>query len=295
MEAKKRIALVTGGNKGIGFGICKQLASKGVTVILTARDEKRGREAIKKLSDEFGLTNVIFHQLDLTNNSHIVAVADFVKARFGKLDVLVNNAVGGGYYLPQPLDMQISWEERHAFMTKTHIETYELVEECLNINYFGMKYLTEALLPLLQSSDSGRVVNMSSNAGRLRFLNNEGLVKELDDINNLTLEKLDDLVKSYLKSFKEGALEENGWKLPGGFGTYKVSKIFVNAYTRIVAKMYPNLCINCVQPGHTQTEGSSCTGSQTVEEAAKSPVMLALDDSGRTGLFYDRTEITAYY
>ncbi|KAJ3706542.1 hypothetical protein LUZ61_010247 [Rhynchospora tenuis] len=294
MEGKKRIALVTGGNRGIGFGICKQLAFKGVTVILTARDEKRGEEAIKKLSDEFGLTDVIFHQLDVTDNSSIMSLVDFVKGRFGKLDILVNNAAVGGADVPQPLDLEIPWKERFDIWLKTQFETYELAEACLKTNYFGVKYLTEALLPLLESSDYGRVVNVSSSYGKLKHLNNEELVKELDDINNLTLERIDDLAKSFLISFKENALEENGWHISKGSHAYKVSKILLNAYSRVTAKIYPILCVNCVHPGHVNTEFGFHTGPLTVDEGADGVVTLALADGGPTGLFYERTEISTF-
>jgi (+)-neomenthol dehydrogenase len=84
-----RIAAVTGGNKGIGLEVCRQLASNGVTVVLTARDERRGAEAVEKLK-EAGLSDVIFHQLDVTDAPSIAALADFLKARFGKLDILVD-------------------------------------------------------------------------------------------------------------------------------------------------------------------------------------------------------------
>ncbi|KAJ4759557.1 NAD(P)-binding Rossmann-fold superfamily protein [Rhynchospora pubera] len=294
MEGKKRIALVTGGNRGIGFGICKQLASKGVTVILTARDEKRGQEAIKKLTDEFGLTDVIFHQLDVTNNSSIMSLVDFVKNSFRKLDILVNNAATDGGAVPQPLDVEVPWEERLDTVLKTHFETYELAETCLKTNYFGVKYLTEALLPLLESSDSGRIVNVSSNRGKLKHLNNEELVKELDNINNLTLERIDNLAKSFLKSFKENTLEENGWKMSEGFRAYKASKILLNAYTRVIAKIHPNLRINCVQPGHVNTGFSYHTGPLTADEGAEGAVTLALADGGPTGLFYERTKILSF-
>ncbi|KAK8502935.1 hypothetical protein V6N13_100236 [Hibiscus sabdariffa] len=66
-EATKRHAVVTGANKGIGFEICKQLASKGIMVVLTARDEKRGLEALGKLK-ELGLSdNIVFHHLDIAD------------------------------------------------------------------------------------------------------------------------------------------------------------------------------------------------------------------------------------
>ncbi|KAJ4759555.1 NAD(P)-binding Rossmann-fold superfamily protein [Rhynchospora pubera] len=294
MEGNNRIALVTGGNRGIGFGICKQLAFKGVTVILTARDEKRGKEAIKELSDEFGLTNVIFHQLDVTDNSSIMSLVDFVKDRFGKLDILVNNAAVGGADVPQPLDLEIPWEERLDILLKTHYENYELAEACLKTNYFGVKYLTEALLPLLKSSDSGKVINVSSNYGRLKHLNNEELVKELGDINNLALERIDDLAKFFLKSCKENTLDQNGWKISEGFRAYKASKILLNAYTRVTAKNHPCLRVNCVTPGHVNTGFSGHTGPLTADEGAEGVVTLALADDGPTGLFYERAEISTF-
>jgi len=82
-------AVVTGANKGIGFAVCKQLASNGFTVVLTARDEKRGVEAVQKLK-ELGLPgHVLFHQLDITDPKSIASLADFIKNQYGKLDILV--------------------------------------------------------------------------------------------------------------------------------------------------------------------------------------------------------------
>ncbi|XP_040367280.1 salutaridine reductase-like [Rosa chinensis] len=87
----KRICVVTGANKGIGFEICRQLASNGILVVLTARDVKSGQEAVEKLKLS-GLTDVIFHQLDVTDATSIASLADFIESQFGKLDILVNNA-----------------------------------------------------------------------------------------------------------------------------------------------------------------------------------------------------------
>ena len=77
--------MVTGGNRGIGLEICKQLASNGITVVLTARDEKRGAEAVNTL----GLSNVVFHQLEVSDPLSAARLADFIKEKFGKLDILV--------------------------------------------------------------------------------------------------------------------------------------------------------------------------------------------------------------
>jgi len=84
-----RVAVVTGGNKGIGLEVCRQLAGNGVAVILTARDEARGAAAVEKLRGA-GLSDVIFHQLEVTDARSIARLADFLKARVGKLDILAS-------------------------------------------------------------------------------------------------------------------------------------------------------------------------------------------------------------
>lgn len=83
-----RIAVVTGANKGIGLEVCRQLAFNGVKVILTARDETKGMEALEKMRDS-ELSDIIFHQLDVTDASSIASLADFIRTQFGKLDILV--------------------------------------------------------------------------------------------------------------------------------------------------------------------------------------------------------------
>lgn len=80
-----RYAVVTGANKGIGLETVRQLSSQGVTVVLTARDEKRGRDATSSLNSD----GVVFHQLDVLDPLSCQALADFVRDRFGRLDILV--------------------------------------------------------------------------------------------------------------------------------------------------------------------------------------------------------------
>ncbi|GMP61544.1 hypothetical protein CsSME_00023968 [Camellia sinensis var. sinensis] len=90
ISTTKRYAVVTGANKGIGFEICRQLASKGVMVVLTARDEKKGIEALEKVKRDNGLSDhVVFFQLDVVDPSSIATLADFIKSKFGRLDILV--------------------------------------------------------------------------------------------------------------------------------------------------------------------------------------------------------------
>lgn len=84
-----RLAVVTGANKGVGFAICQQLASNGIKVVLAARDEKRGVEAVEKLKELALSGDVVFHQLDVTDSASIESFVDFIKNQFGKVDILV--------------------------------------------------------------------------------------------------------------------------------------------------------------------------------------------------------------
>ncbi|XP_074294952.1 uncharacterized protein LOC141622832 [Silene latifolia] len=89
----KRYAVVTGSNKGLGLEISRHLASQGVVVQLTSRDQKRGLEAIEQLKNSgVNSENLEYHQLDVTDPPSFAALTDFIKAKFGKLDILVNNA-----------------------------------------------------------------------------------------------------------------------------------------------------------------------------------------------------------
>ncbi|GJU06499.1 short-chain dehydrogenase/reductase SDR [Tanacetum coccineum] len=90
VDQLKRCAVVTGANRGIGLEICRQLATKGVEVILTARNESRGLEAVENLNIS-GLSNVIFHQLDINDSTSIACLAKFIETRFKKLDILLGS------------------------------------------------------------------------------------------------------------------------------------------------------------------------------------------------------------
>jgi (+)-neomenthol dehydrogenase len=112
-------------------------------------------------------------------------------------------------------------------------------------------------------------------------------------MNDLTEERLDGLVESFLNDFREEKHEENGWPARGS--AYTVSKVALSAYTRILAKKYPTICINSVDPGFVKTDLNWNTGSRTVEEGAKGPVMLALlPNDSPSGLFYCQTELSSF-
>jgi NAD(P)-dependent dehydrogenase (short-subunit alcohol dehydrogenase family) len=145
--ADKKIALITGANKGIGKEIARQLGKLGITVIIGSRDEKNGEEAEKELRSQ-GI-DALTIKLDVTDQATIDAAALEVEKKFGKLDILVNNA-GIGIDTGKPSTIDID----------TLYRTY-------NTNVFGPFRMIKAFLPLLKKSDAGRIVNMSSGLGSL--------------------------------------------------------------------------------------------------------------------------------
>ncbi|KAF8026608.1 hypothetical protein BT93_F3177 [Corymbia citriodora subsp. variegata] len=261
-----------------------------IVVVLTARDEKRGLEAVAKLKLESGLSDhVFFHQLDVSNPASVSSLADYVKRQFGKLDILVNNAGILGCIVDADAlraagigKKQIKWSEISTM-------TYELTEECVNINYYGAKRMVDALIGLLQLSDSPRIVNVSSTAGKLVFFPDGWAKNVLTDAECLTEEKVDEVLKEFLKDFKQGSLGTKGW--PASHSAYIVSKAALNAYTRILAAKHPRFRVNCVCPGFVETNILHGTNFLTPEEGAEGPVSLSLlPDHGPSGRFFQGTK-----
>lgn len=113
----------------------------------------------------------------------------------------------------------------------------------------------------------------------------EELKQELNDADNLTEERLDELMDTFLKDFEAGALEVRGW--PGVFAAYKVAKAAVNAYSRIVARRHPALRVNCAHPGFVKTDMTRNAGLLTAEEGGSNMVKVALlPAGGPTGTFF---------
>ncbi|KAK6164012.1 hypothetical protein DH2020_000876 [Rehmannia glutinosa] len=293
-------AVVTGANKGIGFETVRQLANAGATVVLTARNQKRGIEATKLLQ-ESGLSNVIFHQLNVRDPQSIQSLAKFITTQFERLDILVNNAGASGVQVDEDglralnIDPATWLAGKAVNMVQDVMKTtYDTAKECIDTNYYGVKNVTEALLPMLQRSTLGaRIVNVSSLRSELSRIPNERTRKELGDIETLTEEKIDRILQKFLHDLKQDALEANGWQkmLPA----YSISKATLNAYTRVLAKKYPKMCINCVHPGYVNTDINWHTGTMTVEEGAEGSVMLALlPEGGPTGCYFDRTRLAEF-
>ncbi|RZR76477.1 hypothetical protein BHM03_00001275 [Ensete ventricosum] len=165
----QRVAVITGANKGIGLEIARQLALHGVTVVLTARDEKRGAGAAESLRGSHQFPNVVFHQLDVRDETSVGALAEFVRTQFGKLDILVEAKPSACMLESISLDTATAGEQCRGVRDGVMRQTYDGAVTCFETNYYGCKRVTEALLPLLELSTSGaRIVNVSSLRSELR-------------------------------------------------------------------------------------------------------------------------------
>ncbi|KMT05016.1 hypothetical protein BVRB_7g171750 [Beta vulgaris subsp. vulgaris] len=295
-----RIAVVTGANKGIGFEIVRQLAAAGVVVVLTARDEQRGVEATSKLHN-LGLSNVVFHQVDVTNINSITLLVHFIKAKFGRLDILINNAGASGMEVDEEglralhIDPATWISGKAANLVQGVMKTtYEKAEECFNTNYYGTKSVTEALLPLLKlSTTSSRIVNISSLRGELWRIPNDQIRSEFANIESLTEERIHEILQNFLQDVKQNTLIKNGWPLM--LPAYGISKTALNAYTRLLARKYPKMYINCVHPGYVNTDLAWHTGPMSPEDGAKAPVRLALlSDDGPTGCYFEQMKVASF-
>ena len=158
MGPKNRIAVVTGANRGIGFETCRQLARRGMTVVLAARDEARGRAAADSLGRE-GL-DVRFARLDVADPESVGAFARFMQKEHGRVDVLVNNA-----------GIMLEKHDSAGFPTvfEARIET---LRETMETNVYGALRVVQALRPLLPDrGDGARIINVSSGMGQLTDMN----------------------------------------------------------------------------------------------------------------------------
>ncbi len=236
-DSPKKIALVTGANKGIGLGIARELGKVGFTVLVGARNATLGEEAAAKLQGE-GL-DARFILVDLVQHESIKAAAASIEAQFQHLDVLVNNAG-----IADSADGPPSAADLNS------------VRRVMETNFVGTLAVTQAMLPLLRKAAAARIVNLSSGLG--------------------SIEKNGD-----------PAWDFASYKLIG----YNASKAALSMLTVQLAYELreTGIKVNAVSPGFVATDMNAYQGTQTIEEGAAGPVLLALlPADGPTGEFFDQ-------
>ncbi|CAH0731468.1 unnamed protein product, partial [Brenthis ino] len=246
-----KIAVVTGSNKGVGFAIVRGLCKRFEGIVyLTSRDEKRGAAAVAALNQEGLHPN--YHQLDITDKQSITTFRDYLKEKYGFIDILINNAA-------------------IAFKTKAPEPVAVQAEQTLFVNYFSVLSTCDILFPIMRNG--GRVVNISSSAGHLSLIPSETLRKRFQDP-NLTTQELSELMNKYVEAAKEGTHAAE-W----GNSSYVVSKVGLTALTKIQQRLLNDrdIKVNAVHPGYVNTDMSSHKGVLSIDEGAQAPLYLALD------------------
>jgi len=152
----RRIAIVTGANRGMGLEISRQLAQAGVAVVLTARDPDKGEAAARQLRTE-GLT-VYCHPLDVTRLPDIQELVAYVQAHFGRVDILVNNA-------------GINLDETQSGLA-VELDT---VRRTIETNVYGPLCLCQAIIPVMRRHNYGRIVNVASRMGQMASMGSHRL------------------------------------------------------------------------------------------------------------------------
>lgn len=140
-----KIALITGANKGIGLETARQLGKLGVIILVGSRDLANGEEAASELKKQGVDAQAI--KLDVDKEADIAAAAKLIEKKFGRLDILINNAA-------------VMLDARAGNETST--TSAEILHETFATNFFAVVALTQTMLPLLRKSKAGRIVNLSS-------------------------------------------------------------------------------------------------------------------------------------
>ncbi|GAB3683458.1 SDR family NAD(P)-dependent oxidoreductase [Angustibacter aerolatus] len=240
--AAGRIALVTGANQGVGRQVAKELVANGVTVFVGSRDLARGEAAAAEIGD-----GAIAVQLDVTDAASIAAAAATVEERFGRLDLLVNNAgisnVGGEDRTP----------EENAARSVASRASLDEVRAVWEVNVFGVLAVYQAMLPLLRRGVDARIVNVSSGVGSLASNADPGFPYR----------------GIYGPVYPASKAAENAMVL-----------------AMMIELEDTDIKVNLVSPGFTSTALNNYAGTESVEDGSREVVRVALlGPDGPTGTF----------
>ena len=251
MGSSQKVALITGGNKGIGFQIAKKLGAPGMNIktIIGCRSVDLGEAAAKELQSAG--CDVVFRKLDICDPTSIESVRASLENDFGGLDILVNNAA-------------------IAFKGSDPTPFKEQARPTIMVNFFCTLDVTKAMLPLLRKSSSARIVNVASMAGHLRILPSEERKSKFTSP-ALQLGDLELMMREFVSDVETGSHSKNGWPNT----CYGMSKLGVIAMTNVIARDEPKIMVNSCCPGYCATDMSSMRGSRTAEHGARTPAMLA--------------------
>jgi len=181
LNPDRHVAIVTGGNRGIGHEICKELSRAGCNVVLTSRNEEEGRRAVAKLDHH---DNVRFRRLDVTDSKDIASLRDWILKTYGRVDILINNA---GVYLDEGVSV-FDLDEN-------------IMHDTLAVNFYGAFHMCRAFVPIMRQNGYGRIVNVSSGYGAMSEMGGYVAAYRISKaaLNALTLIMANELGDGYIK------------------------------------------------------------------------------------------------
>jgi NAD(P)-dependent dehydrogenase (short-subunit alcohol dehydrogenase family) len=254
--------IVTGGNRGIGLEICRQLADLGHRVIMGSRNVEAGRKAAENIHGD-----VIAQHLDVTDGESIRALYDFVNTGFGKLDVLINNA---GV-------IEASFDPSKSAFTKTR--------EFIESNVPGARKLKELLAPLLKKSG---IIPLKHGTSEISL----DVVRQIAEVNLYGAWNMIQVFLPLLRKSKEGRIinvssgmgEFNG--LQSDHAGYRMSKVALNALTLMFSRELKDIRVNAMCPGWVRTGMGGENAPRNVSQGADTAVWLAIEKEIPTGKFF---------
>lgn len=214
-----KIALVTGSNKGIGKEIAQLLSSPphSIKTVLACRNRDLGATTAKELQ-ALGC-DVVFHQLDLTDEESIRCTFDFISTDFGHLDILINNAA-------------ICFNDPTLYGKCVYTPFEKQARISIDTNFFGTLKVIQTMLPLLRKSESPRVINIASSAGRLSQLSKSPERTKLVTSPTLNVDDLIALMNEFVEDVEAGVHQQKRWPNT----CYGISKVGIIALSRMLAR-----------------------------------------------------------
>lgn len=265
----QRVALVTGANKGIGKEISRKLGSENENLIciLACRNEELGKAAADDLKASGCHVDSV--KLDLDDAASIIQAREYVETKYGRLDILVNNAA-------------VCFNDPTLYGKVPHTPFEKQASISIQTNFFGTLAVTKEFLPMLREAPSPRIVNIASYAGRLAILKSKALVDRFTSP-DLKLDQLEDLMNSFVQEVEAGTHAQKGWPNT----CYGMSKVGIIALTKILARDEAKIMVNSVDPGYCSTDQNNNQGNRPAERGAVTPLLLSTqDDKFLTGIHW---------